>query len=77
VGGKIKEKRGEKPFWKKRKKKKKKKTTINPIFNMTKIDNYSLGSILDILFRKWFPLFEVPSPRITTLEKPMSLASQE
>jgi hypothetical protein len=58
-------------------KKKKKKRTINPIFNMTKIDNYSLGSILDILFRKWFPLFEVPSPRITTLEKPMSLASQE
>jgi hypothetical protein len=44
---------------------------------MTKIDNYSLGSILDILFRKWFPLSEVPSPRITTLEKPMSLASQE
>jgi hypothetical protein len=36
-----------------------------------------LGPILDVLFRKLFPLFEVPSLRITTLEEPMSLVGQD
>jgi hypothetical protein len=52
-----------------------KKATMNPIFNKTKADNFYSRPILDILFRKWFPLFKVPSPKTTTLEKPMSQAS--
>jgi hypothetical protein len=43
------------------------KATANPVSNKTKADNSYSKPILDILFRKWFPLFEVPSPRTTTL----------
>jgi hypothetical protein len=49
-----------------------KKAVTNLVSSKTKVDNCYLRSILDILFRKWFPLFEVPSLRITTLEEPMS-----
>jgi hypothetical protein len=38
----------------------------NPISSKTKANNCYLRPILDILFKKWFPLFEVPSPRTTT-----------
>jgi hypothetical protein len=49
----------------------------NPISSKTKANNCYLRSILDILFRKWFPLSEVPSPKTKTLEEPMSPTSQE
>jgi hypothetical protein len=54
-----------------------KKVITNPISSKSEEDNCYLGPILDILFRKWFLLFEVPSPRIATLEEIMSPASQE
>jgi hypothetical protein len=47
------------------------------ISSKPKVDHCYIGPILDILFRKWFPLFEVPSLGITTLEETMSPASQE
>jgi len=52
-----------------------KKKTTNPVFNMTKTNNCYSGLILDILFKKRFPLFKVPSPRTTTLEELMSPVS--
>jgi hypothetical protein len=39
-----------------------KKATINLVSNKTKAVNCYLQPILDILFGKWFPLSEVPSP---------------
>jgi hypothetical protein len=53
-----------------------KKATINSIFSKTKAYNYYSGPILDIMFIKWFPLSEVPSP-ITTLEALMSPTNQK
>jgi hypothetical protein len=44
-----------------------KKAIVNPISNQTKIDNYYSKPILDIPFRKWFSMFDVPSPRPTIL----------
>jgi len=35
------------------------------------------GAYLDILFSKWFPIFDVPSPRTTIQEKPVSPTNQE
>ncbi len=43
-----------------------KKATTNPISSKTKANNYYSKHIQDIMFRKWFPLSEVPSPRIVT-----------
>jgi hypothetical protein len=54
-----------------------KKTTTNPISNKTKANNCYSRPILNILFRKWFPLSEVLSPITTTLEELLSPASQE
>jgi hypothetical protein len=54
-----------------------KKVATNVIFSKTKANNCYLRPILDIMFQKWFPLFEVPSPRTTTLEKLVSLAKND
>jgi hypothetical protein len=43
----------------------------------TKANNYYLGHILNIVFRKWFFLFKVPSARTTIPEKSISPTSQE
>jgi hypothetical protein len=43
-----------------------KKTIFNLMPSKTKINNYYLGPILDVVFKKWFPLFKVLSPRTTT-----------
>ncbi len=53
-----------------------KKVVVNPISSKTKVENYYSWPILNIVFRKWFPLFEVPSPKIT-LEELVSLTNQE
>jgi hypothetical protein len=50
---------------------------MNPVSNKTKVDIYYLGHILDILFRKWFPLSKVLSPNTATPKELVSLASQE
>jgi hypothetical protein len=57
--------------------KRQKKATTNPIFNKTKENNWYSRLILNILFKKWFLLFEVPSLRTKTLEKPLSLINQK
>jgi len=56
--------------------KRKKKVTINLVSSKFKVNNYYSRPILDVLFRMWFPLFEVPSLRTITLEELVSLASQ-
>jgi len=53
-----------------------KKTTVNSVSTKAKVDNYYSGPILDILFRKWFPLSKVLSPRTTTPEEHVSPISQ-
>jgi hypothetical protein len=47
----------------------KKKTLANPVLSKTKADIYYSKPILDIMFRKWFPLSEMPSLIVTTPEK--------
>jgi hypothetical protein len=47
------------------------------VFSKTKVDNCYLKPILNILFRKWFPISDVPSLRTTTPEKLVSLTNQE
>jgi len=54
-----------------------KKATINLVSSKTKIDNCYSRPILNILFRKWFPLSNMPSPRTITLEKIVPPTSQE
>jgi hypothetical protein len=54
-----------------------KKAATNVVFSKTKAYNCYLGPILDMMFTMWFHLYEVPSPRTTTLEELVSLASQE
>jgi len=54
-----------------------KRATTNLIFNETKAYNCYLGLIIDILFRKWFPLSKVPSLKTITPKEPMSPANQE
>jgi hypothetical protein len=54
-----------------------KKTTASLVSSKIKIDNCYLGPILDIMFRKWFPLSKVPSPRTITPKQPTSLTNQE
>ncbi len=51
------------------------KKLVNLISSKTKVDNCYLAPILDILFKKWFPLSKVPSLKTTTLEEPMSPTS--
>jgi hypothetical protein len=43
------------------------KRTVNPVYNKAKANNCYSRPILDILFKKRFPLFQVPSPKTTTL----------
>jgi hypothetical protein len=57
--------------------KRKKKIAINLVSSKTKANNCYSRPILDILFRKWFPLSKVPSPRTITHEELISLANQE
>jgi len=45
--------------------------------NKTKANNNYLVPNLDVLFRKWFPLFEMPSLKTTSLEEPMSPTNQK
>ncbi len=45
--------------------------------NKTKVDICYLGPILVVLFRKWFPLFEVPLLKTTTPNENMSSARQK
>jgi hypothetical protein len=54
-----------------------KKTIVNPISSKTKVDNCYSRLILDILFRKGFPLSEVLSPRTTTLKELVSPTNQK
>jgi hypothetical protein len=54
-----------------------KKATAKLFSSKTKANNCYSKPILDILFRKRFPLFHMLSPRTTTLEELASLASQE
>ncbi len=49
----------------------------HPVSSKTKANNCYLRPILDILFKKWFPLFEMPSPKTKTLEEPISPTSQK
>jgi hypothetical protein len=53
-----------------------KKVVANLISSKTKANNCYLGPILDILFRNWFPLSKVPSPKIATLKELISPAIQ-
>jgi hypothetical protein len=46
-------------------------------FSKTKTNNRYSRPILDILFRKWFPLSEVFSPIIETLEEHVSPTNQK
>jgi hypothetical protein len=55
----------------------KKKIVANLGSNKTKADNCYLGPILNTLFRKWFPLFEVPLLRTLIPKKLVSPTSQE
>ncbi len=52
------------------------KVAVTPISIKTKADNCYSRPILDIIFRKWFLLSEMPSPR-TTPKKPISPTNQE
>jgi hypothetical protein len=54
-----------------------KKVTANPISSKIKANNCYSKPILDILFKKWFPLFAMPSPRIETLKELVSPTSQK
>jgi hypothetical protein len=54
----------------------KKKTIINSVSSKTRANNCYSEPALDIMFKKWFPLFEVPLSR-TTLKIPISPTSQE
>ncbi len=53
------------------------KTTINQIFNKSKIDSCYSRLILNILFKEWFPLYEVFSPKTATPKELVSPTSQE
>jgi hypothetical protein len=54
-----------------------KKATTNLVPNRTKVDNCYSGPILDVLFKKWFPLSKVPSPRIITPKEHASPIREE
>jgi hypothetical protein len=54
-----------------------KKIVLNLISSKTKTNNYYLGPILNIMFRKWFPINDVHSPRIAIPEEPMSPTNQK
>jgi hypothetical protein len=54
-----------------------KKTTANLISSKTKKNNYYSRAILNILYRKWFPLSKVHSPIIPTPKELVSPTSQE
>ncbi len=54
-----------------------KKAIVNLVSSKTKVDNCYSGHILNILFRKWFPLFKMPSLRTITLEEPISPNSHD
>jgi hypothetical protein len=43
----------------------------------TNVDICYLGPILNVLFRKWFPLSEGFLPKVATLEKHVSLMNHE
>jgi hypothetical protein len=43
----------------------------------TKVNFCHLGLVLDVLFRKWIPFSEVPSPRTTTSFEHVSLINQK
>ncbi len=47
------------------------------VTNKIKANNCYLGPISDILFRKWFLLSKVPSPRTTTPKELVSPTNQE
>jgi hypothetical protein len=42
---------------------KRQKKATKPMSSKTKGNKCYLGLLLDVLFRKWFPLFEMPLPR--------------
>jgi hypothetical protein len=50
---------------------------VNMVTNKIKANNCYLGPISDILFRKWFLLSKVPSPRTTTPKELVSPTNQE
>jgi hypothetical protein len=54
-----------------------KKVTIGFTPGNIKINIYYSGPILDVIFKKWFPLSEVFLPRTTTLKEPMSSTCQK
>jgi hypothetical protein len=48
-----------------------KKIAASLTFDKTKVDVCYSGPTLNILLKRWFPLFEVSSPTTITLEEPI------
>ncbi len=54
-----------------------KKAITNLMPGRTNVDICYLGPILNVLFRKWFPLSEGFLPKVATLDKHVSLMNHE